>query len=75
MDSYAVLEYIKTIHKGSSPPKVGLLTYNNAYGKSIHEPSKEYAGKNNMDIVAIEAVSPQDLRSQYRASQAEEKGR
>jgi ABC-type branched-subunit amino acid transport system substrate-binding protein len=53
MDSYAILEYIKTIHKGSSPPKVGLLTYMNAYGKTIHDPSKEYASKNNMDIVGI----------------------
>ncbi|HBF42742.1 MAG TPA: hypothetical protein DDW42_03775, partial [Desulfobacteraceae bacterium] len=26
MDSYAVLEYIKAIHKGNAPPKVGLLT-------------------------------------------------
>ena len=31
MDCYAVLGYIKTIHKGNAPPKVGLLTYNNAY--------------------------------------------
>lgn len=54
MDSYAVLEYIKTIHKGPKPPKVGLLTYNNAYGKSIHDASKEYAGKNNINIVGIE---------------------
>lgn len=54
LDSHAVLEYIKAIHKGSGAPKVGLLTYNNAYGKSIHEPSQEYAAKNNVDIVGIE---------------------
>jgi len=54
LDSYAVLEYIKAIHKGKEPPKVGLLTYNNAYGKSIHEPSQEYAGKHNVNIVGIE---------------------
>jgi len=54
MDSYAVLEYIKAIHKGSEAPKVGLLTYNNAYGKSIHDPSKEYAAKWNVNIVGIE---------------------
>jgi branched-chain amino acid transport system substrate-binding protein len=54
MDSYAVLEYIKAIHKGSDAPKVGLLTYNNAYGKSIHDPSKEYAAKWNVNIVGIE---------------------
>jgi branched-chain amino acid transport system substrate-binding protein len=54
MDSYAVLEYIRSIHKGKEAPKVGLLTYNNAYGKAIHAPSKEYAGKNNINIVSIE---------------------
>jgi len=61
MDSYAVLEYIMAIHKGSSPPKVGLLTYNNAYGKSIHKPSREYAEKHNVNIVAIEEFPPKAL--------------
>ncbi len=61
MDSYAVLEYIKAIHKGSAAPKVGLLTYNNAYGKSIHGASKEYAAKNNIEIVAIEQFPPKTL--------------
>jgi len=54
MDSYAVLEYIRTIHTGKEAPKVGLLTYNNAYGKSIHDPSQEYATKHGINIVAIE---------------------
>jgi branched-chain amino acid transport system substrate-binding protein len=54
MDSYAVLEYIKAIHKGKDAPKVGLLTYNNPYGKSIHDPSKEAAGKLNVNLVSIE---------------------
>jgi branched-chain amino acid transport system substrate-binding protein len=54
LDSQAVLEYIKVIHKGKDAPKVGLLTFNNAYGKSIHDPSKEYAAKNNINIVTIE---------------------
>ncbi len=54
MDSYAVLEYIRSIHKGKEAPKVGLLTYNNAYGKAIHAPSKEYAAKNKINIVSIE---------------------
>ncbi len=61
MDSYAVLEYIRTIHKGTEAPKVGLLTYNNAYGKSIHDASKEYAEKNNVNIVAIEEFPPASL--------------
>ncbi|MGC8605052.1 MAG: ABC transporter substrate-binding protein [Desulfomonilaceae bacterium] len=43
LDSYAVLEYIKAIHKGKDEPKVGLLTSDNAYGKSIHDPSKVFA--------------------------------
>jgi len=61
MDCYAVLEYINAIHKGSAPPKVGLLTYNNAYGKSIHKASKEYAAKNNINIVDIEQFPPKTL--------------
>jgi branched-chain amino acid transport system substrate-binding protein len=66
MDSQAVLDYIKAIHKGKKAPKVGLLTYNNPYGKSIHEPSKEYAAKNNIEIVGIEEFPPKaggDLRT------------
>lgn len=54
LDCYAILEYIKTIHHGEEPPKVGLLTYNNAYGRSIHEPSREYAKQHGINIVAIE---------------------
>ncbi len=54
LDSYAILEYIKAIHKGKEKPKVGLLTLNNAYGKSIHSPSKEFATKHGIEIVGIE---------------------
>jgi branched-chain amino acid transport system substrate-binding protein len=61
MDSYAVLEYIRTIHPGKEAPKVGLLTYNNAYGKSIHAPSQEYAAKYGINIVSIEEFPPQAL--------------
>ncbi len=61
MDSYAVLEYIKAVHKGGGAPKVGLLTWNNAYGKSIHEASKEYAKKYGVDIVGIEEFPPKTL--------------
>ncbi|MBW1680802.1 MAG: ABC transporter substrate-binding protein [Deltaproteobacteria bacterium] len=60
MDSYAILEYIKNLHKGGVP-KVGLLTYNNAYGKAIHGPCKEYAAKYNVNIVAIEQFPPKSL--------------
>jgi branched-chain amino acid transport system substrate-binding protein len=61
LDSYAILEYIKTIHKGKEPPKVGLLTYNNTYGKAIHAPCQEYAAKNKIDIVSIEEFPPTTL--------------
>jgi ABC-type branched-subunit amino acid transport system substrate-binding protein len=61
MDCHAVLEYIKAIHKGKGAPKVGLLTYNDAYGRSIHDPSKEYAKKLNIDIVAIEEFPPKTV--------------
>jgi len=58
MDCEAVLDYIRAIHKGKEPPKVGLLTYNSAYGRSIHKPSREYAEKKNINIVAIEEFPP-----------------
>lgn len=61
LDSYAILEYIRTIHKGKNAPKVGLLTYNNAYGRSIHQPCKEYAKKININIVAIEEFPPKTV--------------
>ncbi len=61
MDCHAVLEYIRAIHKGKDSPKVGLLTYNNAYGRSIHEPSKEYAAKLKINIVAIEEFPPKTV--------------
>ncbi|MBE9546631.1 MAG: ABC transporter substrate-binding protein [Proteobacteria bacterium] len=61
LDCYAVMEYIRTIHKGKEAPKVGLLTYNNAYGRSIHKPSIEYAKKRNINIVAIEEFPTRTL--------------
>jgi len=61
LDCYAILEYIRTIHKGKEAPKVGLLTYNNAYGRSIHKPSREYAQKHNINIVAIEEFPPRTV--------------
>lgn len=61
MDCYAILDYIKAIHKGPAAPKVGLLTYNNAYGRSIHQPSKEYAKTRGIDIVAVEEFPPKTV--------------
>jgi branched-chain amino acid transport system substrate-binding protein len=61
MDCQAVLDYIVAIHKGKEAPKVGLLTYNNAYGRSIHAPSKEYAEKLGINLVAIEEFPPRTV--------------
>lgn len=57
MDSWAILEYIATVHQGKDAPKIGLLTYNNSYGKAIHAPCKDYASKHNIKIVGIEEFS------------------
>jgi branched-chain amino acid transport system substrate-binding protein len=61
LDCYAILDYIRTIHKGKEPPKVGLLTYNNAYGRSIHKPSREFAEKTGINIVAVEEFPPKTV--------------
>jgi len=61
MDCYAVLDYIRAIHKGKAAPKVGLLTYNNAYGRSIHQPSRDYARKAGVQIVAVEEFPPKTV--------------
>jgi branched-chain amino acid transport system substrate-binding protein len=74
LDSQAVLAYIKAIHKGKDAPKVGLLTYNNVYGKSIHEPSKEYAAKNNINIVSIEEFPPSTVDLSTEVLRLKQKG-
>ena len=74
LDSYAVLEYIRTIHKGKDAPKIGLLTYNNVYGKSIHDPSKEYAAKHNINIVTIEEFPPATVDLTTEMLRLKEKG-
>lgn len=61
MDCHAVFEYIKAIHKGKDAPKVGLLTYNNAYGRSIHAPSREYAQQLGIKLVAVEEFPPKTV--------------
>ncbi len=74
MDSYAILQYIKTTYKGDGAPKVGLLTYNNAYGKSIHEPCKEYAKEHHIDIVDIEQFPPTSLNLNTELLRLKKKG-
>jgi branched-chain amino acid transport system substrate-binding protein len=61
MDCYAIIDYILTIHKGKNRPKIGLLTYNNAYGRSIHQPTREYAARQQVEIVAIEEFPPKTV--------------
>ena len=74
MDCYAILEYIKAIHKGKEPPKVGLLTYNNAYGRSIHAPSKEYAAKLGINLVAVEEFPPRTVDLNTELLRLQKKG-
>ena len=74
LDSQAVLDYIRSIHKGKDAPKVGLLTYNNVYGRSIHDPSKEYAAKHNINIVTIEEFPPAAVDLTTEALRLKEKG-
>ncbi len=61
LDCYAVMEYIRTIHKGKEAPKVGLLTLNSAYGKTVHTPSRDAANKNNINLVGIEEFPAQTV--------------
>ncbi|MHB8138349.1 MAG: ABC transporter substrate-binding protein [Smithellaceae bacterium] len=74
MDCHAVLEYIKAIHKGKEAPKVGLLTYNNAYGRSIHTPSKEYAATLGINLVAIEEFPPRTVDLNTELLRLQKKG-
>jgi branched-chain amino acid transport system substrate-binding protein len=61
LDCYAIMEYIRTIHKGKEAPKVGLLTLNTAYGKTVHSPSKEAAAKFNVNVVEIVEFPPRTV--------------
>ena len=74
MDCSAILEYIKAIHKGKEAPKVGLLTYNNAYGRSIHQPSREYASALGIDLVAVEEFPPKTVDLTTELLRLKEKG-
>ena len=58
LDCNAILQYIENSHKRSTPPKVGLLTSNDAYGKSVHDPSKAYALNHHLQMVATLQFPP-----------------
>ena len=74
MDCYAILDYIRAVHQGNTIPKVGLLTYNNAYGRSIHKPSREYAKKVKIDIVAVEEFPPKTVDLNTELLRLQKKG-
>jgi branched-chain amino acid transport system substrate-binding protein len=74
MDCYAVIDYIRTIHKGKTRPKIGLLTYNNAYGRSIHKPTRDYAARQQVDIVAIEEFPPKTVDLSTELLRLKQKG-
>jgi branched-chain amino acid transport system substrate-binding protein len=74
LDCYAVLDYIAAVHTGSGAPKVGLLTYNNPYGRSIHKPSEEYAKQKNIEIVSIEEFPPQTVDLTTELLRLQQKG-
>jgi len=58
LSCYAILQYIEMIHVGPAPPRVGILSADDACGKSIHGPSKRYASKHRVEIVAVEQFTP-----------------
>jgi len=58
LNCYAILQYIEMIHVGPAPPKVGILSTDDACGKSIHAPSRAYASKHPIEIVAVEQFKP-----------------
>ena len=58
LDCYAILQYIETTHKGSAPPGIGILTTNDACGKSIHASSRAYAANHSLQIVAVLQFTP-----------------
>lgn len=55
---HAILQYIETTRKGTAEPKIGILTANDARGKSIHAPCGAYASKHPLQIVAVEEFTP-----------------
>jgi branched-chain amino acid transport system substrate-binding protein len=74
MDCYAVIDYIRTIHKGKTRPRIGLLTYNNAYGRSIHQPTRDYAARQQVDIVALEEFPPKTVDLSTELLRLKQKG-
>ena len=61
LDCYAALQYIETVHKGALPPGIGILTTDDACGKSIHATSRDYAANHSVQIVAVEQFTPNTL--------------
>ncbi len=58
LDCYAILQYIQMTHEGAAPPRIGILTANDAWGKSIQGPSEAYASNHRLQIVSVEQFTP-----------------
>ena len=55
---YATLKYIETVHGGSEPPKIGILTVDDACGNLINSLNKTEAAENRFKIVAVIKFEP-----------------
>ena len=58
LDSYAILQYIQLTHEGAAPPRIGMLTANDAFGRAIHGPTQTYAANHRLQIVSVEQFTP-----------------
>ncbi|EFK11869.1 conserved hypothetical protein [delta proteobacterium NaphS2] len=58
LDVYATLEYIETVHGGSEPPKIGILTVDDACENLINSLNKTEAAENRFKIVAVIKFEP-----------------
>ncbi len=54
----AILQYIETIHRGSEPPKVGILTANDTCGKYVRNVCEKYGLKHPLQIAATIEFTP-----------------
>ena len=55
---YATLEYIETVHGGSGPPKIAILTVDDACGDLINSLNETEAAEHRFKIVAVIKFEP-----------------
>jgi ABC-type branched-subunit amino acid transport system substrate-binding protein len=58
LDCDAILQYIEMTHKGSEPPKIGILTASDACGEAALNACKTYGESHRLHIVAVEQFTP-----------------